>query len=160
MKLHVIEDVFQFDSYVYVIMLHLSLIVVMVYSVTIWCSYRVYRFIKVQKSVLTMHHGFLDVQEQLTKTLIAQAVIPLFTVTIPIIVIIITVVFPVTVDPTISAFTGIAFAYIPLGNALSMLFFVKPYQRQGLRILKFTFRKIFKKNENMISSGIGRSSTT
>ena len=130
-----------------------------VYSIIIWCSYRVYKFIKAQRSALETSTGFLDIEEQLTKTLVAQAVLPVFTVAFPITFIVITVVFPVKLDPIIAGLTGIIFPYIPLVNALSMLLFVKPYQRKGGRIMKIVFIKVFKRNVNTVSTGI-QSSTT
>ena len=71
----------------------------------------------------------MDIQRQLTKTLIIQAIIPLITFLTPILAMIIALVFPITVPEFVFSLLGLTLTYIPLGNAMSILIYVKPYRR-------------------------------
>uniref|UniRef100_A0AC34QSE7 Opsin n=1 Tax=Panagrolaimus sp. JU765 TaxID=591449 RepID=A0AC34QSE7_9BILA len=135
-----------FDYYVYIFMTHAAILTVGAYYVIIWCSWRVYKFMKYHQQIRQVHKSFVDIHNQLTRTLIAQALIPLFTFATPIIFIIITVTTPVYIHPIISAGIATSFSYIPLANALSIFVFVKSYRKRGFVILKNGLKKIFHKN--------------
>ena len=119
-------------------MIHASLIVILCYGVIIFCSWKIYRFLTLYQKNSSIKSLVVEVQKQLTRTLIAQAIIPLFTFMIPVVLIILTSIFPIYIPPRVSGFFGLVLTYIPIANALSMFFFVKSYRRRG----KFLFVKI------------------
>ncbi|KAE9548762.1 hypothetical protein FO519_008035, partial [Halicephalobus sp. NKZ332] len=141
-RVNAIAIVGGFDNYIYIFMTHAVILTVGTYIVIISLSWKVYKFMKYHKSSISINANFFDIQNQLTKTLIAQSIIPLFTFALPIIFIIVTVTLPIHISPEISATTSVFFSYIPMGNALSMLFFVKSYRKRGYMILKQYFNQI------------------
>ena len=88
----------------------------------------------------------VDIQRQLTKTLILQAIIPLFTCCLPVMVMMIVLILPVKLPEFIFPILGLPLTYIPLGNGLSMLLYIKAYRRFTknfiLRKYKFFFTKL------------------
>ncbi|KAE9552120.1 hypothetical protein FO519_004656 [Halicephalobus sp. NKZ332] len=127
-----------FDTYCYILLAHSCFNVVGCYCIIIWCSYNIYKYLaRLQNTPHTDHH-ILEVQKQLAKTLIFQAVIPLITFCVPANMIFLTVICKINVPEYISADIGLMLTYIPLGNALSIFFFVKAYRNFGIQL----FRKI------------------
>ncbi|KAE9549103.1 hypothetical protein FO519_007685 [Halicephalobus sp. NKZ332] len=127
-----------FDSYLYFFMIHATVIIVICYSIIIFCSWKIYHFLMVHQQTSNIKSLVVEVQKQLTRTLVAQAVIPLFTFMIPVVLIILTSTLPIYISPGVSGFFGLVLTYIPIANALSMFFFVKSYRRRG----KLMFMKL------------------
>lgn len=78
----------------------------------------------------------LEVQQQLAKTLIAQAVIPLITFCVPANIMFVTVFFEINIPECLSTVLGMMLNVMPLGNAFSILFFVKVYRTFVIQFLK------------------------
>ncbi|KAE9551359.1 hypothetical protein FO519_005441 [Halicephalobus sp. NKZ332] len=129
-----------FDYYLYIALGHSSILITGSYSIVIFCSWEIYKFMKLHKDSV---HISVDIQKQLTKTLIIQALIPLFTFCVPVSAMIVALVLPVTVPEFIFALLGLSLSYIPLGNGLSMLFYVKSYRMFVVNLFKRGCRLLF-----------------
>ena len=126
---------FQFDYYLYILLAHTCFNILSCYSVIVWCSYHIYKYSKQLKNTSHVDRKILEVQKQLSTTLIIQAVIPLITFFIPTIMILLTLFFNIYMPEYFLAAFGILLTYIPLGNALSILF-VKAYRKFTIQLLK------------------------
>ena len=113
--------------------------IVVCYSIIIWCSWGIYKYLE-EISHIDSH--IMEIQKQLTRTLIIQAVIPFLTVCIPECLIFLTLIAPVEPPKYLSGVLGLMLTYVPLENALSVFLFVKAYRNFGINLLKNIIRKI------------------
>ena len=119
----------------------MTTVVVISYSIIIWCSWKMCTFSKQSKGVTTIGIQYCKNEKDITRTLIVQALIPVITCLIPYILLIIIITAPANLfNPNISSIPSFMFSYIPLGNALSILIFVKPYKNQEIKLVKRVLR--------------------
>ena len=131
----------QHNHYAYVITAAASLTTAGNYSIMIWCNYQIYNFLKVQKRTAVRKELYYEIQSQITKTFIAQAITPLIMVHIPLVFLFMNMYVFIEPNPEISAISILTFGYLPTINALSILFFVKTYRTQIVVIIKTVFQK-------------------
>ena len=101
------------------------------YSIIIFCNFKIIRYLKRHE------HAFSSitrrVQKDLNKVLLVQAVIPIFSAFLPM---------SLHIGSAIADFDflfasfigGLLYAWIPIGNALSVLIFVTAYREKFLQI--------------------------
>ncbi|KAE9549101.1 hypothetical protein FO519_007683 [Halicephalobus sp. NKZ332] len=131
-----------FDKYLYVYIAHSSFNIIGCYSIIIKCSCDIYKYLNYIKRTTHVDHNIIEVQHQLAMTLIIQAVIPLITFCIPANLIFITLIFQIKMPEYVLGILGLMLTYIPLGNALSMFFFVKIYRNFGIQLLRKAMKKV------------------
>ncbi|KAE9548340.1 hypothetical protein FO519_008445 [Halicephalobus sp. NKZ332] len=145
-KVNPIGIIGKFDNYVYPIMAHTAINTIIPYSLTCWCGWRIYKYLKKHETLL---ENVLDIQRQLAKTLIIQAVIPIFTFAIPMCMMVVTVTFPASMPEFLSSLLGFMLAYIPMGNALCILLCVKPYREFARKLYrKLVYRIHIRKHQS------------
>ncbi|KAE9555080.1 hypothetical protein FO519_001741 [Halicephalobus sp. NKZ332] len=104
------------------------------YLVEVWCSWKIYKYLKLFN--FNSNSRIKEIQNQITKTLIAQAIFPLLTFTVPMSFLIVNVMSPIEMNPEYSFFAGFIFAYYPTLNACSALLFVKQYRKNISKLAK------------------------
>ena len=134
----------QFDKYSYVVLLHSSIIITGSYCIIFLCSWSICKYLSQLQSASHVDHHTLEIQKQVTRILIFQAIIPLITFCFPISVMCITIIFQISVPEYLSTLFGLILVYVPLGNVLSMFFFVKVYKTFGIQFLKAIIREMFR----------------
>ena len=103
------------------------LLTIIPYSIIIFCNYKILKYLKYYKDALSP--AARRVQTDLNRVLLAQAIIPIFTAFMPMSLHILSVI--VYFDTAFATFIGVIFyAWIPVGNALSVLFFVTAYRKK------------------------------
>lgn len=108
----------------------------------VWCSWKIYKFLDYNKLSTIFGSHFHELQIQITRTLIAQAVVPLVFIMIPYSFLLFNLFVPVHFfSPEVTSFPVLMYSYIPLANALSILLLVAPYRTEGLRLLLNLFRR-------------------
>lgn len=112
---------------------------------------------KVQKDTL---HIVIDIQKQLTKTLVIQAVIPLFTCCLPMMIMMFALILPVKIPEAFLSFLGLTLTYIPLGNALSILLYVKAYKRFAKNFVIRKFKCVLGKYDSTTISPLKNNIST
>ncbi|KAE9546576.1 hypothetical protein FO519_010212, partial [Halicephalobus sp. NKZ332] len=128
-----------FDRYLYVILGHLFISLSSAYSIIIFCSWKIYKFMKIHKNSILE----IDIQKQLTKTLIVQAIIPLLTCCVPVFIMMIAPLLPIMIPEFVFVLLGLVLTYIPLGNGLSMLLYVSVYRTFVMNLLREGCRYLF-----------------
>lgn len=108
----------------------------------IWCNYKIYYFLKTQKSKAINNENYCEIQAQITRILIAQSIVPIFVVILPLSLLLLSMYGPVNINPRISAIPALAYGYLPMMNAASILAFVKAYRNQTITMLKNAFLKV------------------
>ena len=83
----------------------------------------------------------LELQRQLAKTLVIQAMLPIVTCFTPGILILLTMVSPIEPPEYLAGMLGALLTYVPLESGLCMFFFVKAYRDFGIQL----FKKLAKK---------------
>lgn len=97
----------------------------------IFCSIKVYKYLKCHRHSLS--NASRRVQSDLNKILLAQAIVPIFTAFLPMILLILGAL--VEWDFVFETFIcGILFSWIPTGNAISVLLFVTAYRMRLKRL--------------------------
>ena len=125
-------------------MTHTAINTIIPYILIGWCSWKIYNYLKEHENIL--QHA-RDIQNQLAKTLIIQAVIPVFTFGIPMFIMVVTVASPFSMPEFLSSLLGFMLAYIPMGNAMCMLLCVKPYRNFAKRLYRKLVNKIYRIKE-------------
>lgn len=128
------------------------------YGFAVWCNFKVLRYLRQKTSITSIatpnRPSYMDIQNQLSRTLIAQGVIPLFTFAMPITLIVISVVSPMNVDPGFSSMLGLMITYVPTGDALSVLFFLRSYRKRGISFIKNGIRSLLKYQTTTVSTTV------
>ena len=106
------------------------------------CSYKIYKFLKIQRRTSVNRKRYNDIQGQITKALMAQATIPMVFIFIPLTFFTICIHAPFEINPEVSTIAALLFEYLPIMNASSILFFVKVYRSQVIMIFKGKFPNI------------------
>ena len=109
------------------------------YLVELWCSWKIYKFL----NFLPIDPRSKIKETQITRTLIAQAIFPLLTFTMPMGFLIVNVTAPIDINVNYSFFIGFIFAYYPTLNAFSALLFIKQYRRKISQSAKRYCNKVF-----------------
>ena len=135
----------QSEYYAYLIATMSSLTFIINYCIVIWCGYKMCNFLKTYTCSIANGKKYCEIQTQMTKTLIAQGIVPLLTIMIPLLFLLICIFTPLEITPELSSVSGLVFGYLPTMNALSILIFVKPYRVHMISILKTGLQK-FKAN--------------
>ena len=119
---------FQFDRYLYVFLTCSFMLVGTSYAIIIWCNWKLYKHIKEYYKRTVIRSFVIELQTQMTRTFIVQAIIPLITCGVPILFMTIVLLLSIDAPEYFSATLGIFLAYVPLVNGLSMLFYVHIYR--------------------------------
>ena len=127
------------------------------YTVMIWCNYKIYKFLKIQRESTLYIPNVCEIQAQITKTLIAQAIIPLLIIIIPLAVLFLSMYGLLKITPQSSAIPVLIYSYLPMMNALSILVFVKPYR---IQIIMFIKKGFYRLRINKISGNYAASEIT
>ena len=126
-----------------------SIVTIIIYTVVLWCSCKIYKFLEQHKDFITIEENFHQIQTQITKTLIAQALIPLLLVLTPYSFLLFSLFVPIhTFSPEVTSLSVLMFSYIPMANALSIILLVAPYRKQVFEFLQKIFRN---QSENSIA---------
>ncbi|KAE9547143.1 hypothetical protein FO519_009645 [Halicephalobus sp. NKZ332] len=146
-----------FDRMAYLIFaLYATAVILGFYGFAVWCNFKVLRCLREKTNlgpvVTVIRPAHADIQNQFSRTLICQAVVPLFTFAIPVFFIVFSVLSRISIDPGFSTAFGLMFTYIPTGNALSVLFFLKSYRKRGIHFIKNGIRSFFKHQTSTIST--------
>ncbi|KAE9548732.1 hypothetical protein FO519_008051 [Halicephalobus sp. NKZ332] len=129
------------ECYLYILMASVSIFSSITYNIVFWCGWRIYKFLRNHKNSTSANTYFLEIQTQITKTLVAQAVIPVITLTGPYTFLLINLFVPGNIlKPEISSLSVLLFSFLPIGNAFSILLFVKPCRKQGWKLIKGILR--------------------
>uniref|UniRef100_A0A7E4V410 G protein-coupled receptor n=1 Tax=Panagrellus redivivus TaxID=6233 RepID=A0A7E4V410_PANRE len=119
--------------YSYSIVTSVTFLSVGSYSIIIFCSLRIYWHVKTAPKAISKRAH--DVQKQLNRLLTIHATIPLFSAVMPSTVLVVAMTFD-TVDFTkFTVLVTMFFSWIPAGNAMSVVFFVKAYRQQLLSMI-------------------------
>ena len=135
---------FQREHYLYLLLLASTIIAVTNYNIIICYSYRIYKFLNKQKLSLSVNPRYNEIQTQITRTLVIQAIIPLMICSGSYIFLLINILKSEDfVSPDVSSLSGLLFSCLPMGNALSILLFIQSYRRNGINLIKRVAYKIF-----------------
>uniref|UniRef100_A0A914XW08 Uncharacterized protein n=1 Tax=Panagrolaimus superbus TaxID=310955 RepID=A0A914XW08_9BILA len=130
------------------IYIYCYILMVVSYVIVIWTSYKVWKYLKVMRSHLSISAHELN--SQVTKTLIMQALTPLLICLLPILVTV-TMVFLRANIGGIGLVLSIFYSWIPIGNALVTIIAVKTYRRAIIS----PFSCFTKRNQVVSSTGGG-----
>lgn len=98
------------------------------YAIIIWCNWNIYKHIKRYSEATIYNAAVVEVQTQIARAFVIQAIIPLITFGLPIFLVGTALISPINIPQYLAATLGIFLSYVPLSNGLSMLFYVKPYR--------------------------------
>ena len=122
------------------------------YAIVIWCNCKIYKFLKGQRCAIIKRQQYFDIQSQITRSLITQAIIPVVIVFIPLTSLFISMYMPITINSKLSAMASMTYGYIPMTNALSVLVFVKTYRKQAVMIIKTGIQRLRTKNFSKVQN--------
>uniref|UniRef100_A0A914YD44 G protein-coupled receptor n=1 Tax=Panagrolaimus superbus TaxID=310955 RepID=A0A914YD44_9BILA len=106
------------------------------YSIMLWTSYKVWKHLNIMECHMSAQTK--NVHQQMTKIMIAQAMIPFLFSLLPIFISVIFVILHVTVDGLGLALSLIV-CWIPVANSVTTIFVVKQYRIFIFRIFQRLF---------------------
>lgn len=109
------------------------------YSVIIWCNIRVYRHMK--RFTVANNARVKEIHFQLNRVLTVQAVVPIFTVVLPLSLLVIALYIDSFSIGAATSCASLGLSWIPVGNSASVLFFVKSYRRRLISTLLCRFKR-------------------
>ena len=129
----------------YILIGESSIVIIVSYMIVVWCSWKIYKFLKYQKNSIIFGNEFYEIQAQITRTLIAQALIPFFLVMIPYFFLLFNLFVPFHFfSPEVTSLSVLMFSYIPMANALSIIYFVTSYRKEAFKYIRKVWKKFLR----------------